>query len=225
MTIAMAPAREDTGGHGQVLLAVSGCLCSSDGFSCCLPPLLTLAQEAAGCPEEQDLVEEKRHQLPVAPCLPLVNTSEKNCFELTGTTCPKNPLKVLGWDELDHSQHLGPQSQQCLPGESCPVAFTRQQHHHEARDQHEHGSHCPLRIPWCCGPPLAPGLFKNQLRRQTNFLHKPLDSSCQAEAVYCNVAPWKEEDFTIYANMPQFDCPRRTRKTPDQVEYASIVFR
>ncbi|XP_023556920.1 uncharacterized protein LOC111812592 [Octodon degus] len=70
-------------------------------------------------------------------------------------------------------------------------------------------------------------LFKEQLRRQTNFLRKPLDFSCQAEAVYCNVinlAPWKEEDFAIYINVPCSECPRRTRMMPDQVEYASIVF-
>ncbi|XP_023422995.1 uncharacterized protein LOC111758285 [Cavia porcellus] len=71
-------------------------------------------------------------------------------------------------------------------------------------------------------------LFKKQLRHQTKFLHKPLDFSCGAEAVYCNVinlAPWKEDDFAIYANMPRFDWPPRTRLPPDQVEYASIVFR
>lgn len=54
------------------------------------------------------------------------------------------------------------------------------------------------------------------------------DFSCGAEAVYCNVinlAPWKEDDFAIYANMPRFDWPPRTRLPPDQVEYASIVFR
>ncbi|ELK03305.1 hypothetical protein PAL_GLEAN10006932 [Pteropus alecto] len=49
--------------------------------------------------------------------------------------------------------------------------------------------------------------------------------SCRADAVYSNVinlATWKEDDFAVYANVPPFDRPRRT--SPDQVEYASIVF-
>ncbi|XP_023614797.1 uncharacterized protein LOC111827263 [Myotis lucifugus] len=69
-------------------------------------------------------------------------------------------------------------------------------------------------------------LFKKQLRHQTNFLHKSLDLSCHADAIYSNVihlAPCKEDDFAVYANMPPFDRSRRT--SPDQVEYASIVFR
>lgn len=49
--------------------------------------------------------------------------------------------------------------------------------------------------------------------------------SCHADAIYSNVinlAPRKADDFAVYANMPPFDHPRRT--SPDQVEYASIVF-
>lgn len=49
--------------------------------------------------------------------------------------------------------------------------------------------------------------------------------SYQAEVIYSNVInldPWKEDDFTIYANVPCFDRPRRT--SPDQVQYASIIF-
>ena len=49
--------------------------------------------------------------------------------------------------------------------------------------------------------------------------------SCHADAIYSNVinlAPRKEEDFAVYANVPPFNRPRRT--SPDQVEYASIVF-
>ncbi|XP_023394095.1 uncharacterized protein LOC105300652 isoform X2 [Pteropus vampyrus] len=67
-------------------------------------------------------------------------------------------------------------------------------------------------------------LFKKQLRHQTNFLYKS-SLSCHADAVYSNVinlATWKEDDFAVYANVPPFDRPRRT--SPDQVEYASIVF-
>ncbi|XP_077011899.1 uncharacterized protein LOC143679014 [Tamandua tetradactyla] len=67
--------------------------------------------------------------------------------------------------------------------------------------------------------------FKRQLRHQTKLLQKWPEFSCQANAIYSNVinlAPWKEDDFAVYANMPPFDRPRRT--SPDQVEYASIVF-
>ena len=49
--------------------------------------------------------------------------------------------------------------------------------------------------------------------------------SCHADAIYSNVinlAPRKEDDFAVYANVPPFDRPRRT--SPDKVEYASIVF-
>ncbi|KAB1259015.1 hypothetical protein Cadr_000023425 [Camelus dromedarius] len=68
-------------------------------------------------------------------------------------------------------------------------------------------------------------LFKKQLKHQTNFLHKSSEFSCHADAIYSNVinlASWKEDDFAVYANVPRFDRPRRT--SPDQVEYASIVF-
>ncbi|KAM7053756.1 uncharacterized protein WM277_006821 isoform 1-T3 [Molossus nigricans] len=68
-------------------------------------------------------------------------------------------------------------------------------------------------------------LFKKQLRHQTDFLHRSSDLSCHADAIYSNVinlAPWKEDNFAVYANMPPFNGPRRT--SPDQVEYASIVF-
>lgn len=68
-------------------------------------------------------------------------------------------------------------------------------------------------------------LFKKQQKHQTNFLHKPLELSCHADAIYSNVinlAPRKEDDFAVYANVPPFNCPRRT--SPDHVEYASIVF-
>lgn len=49
--------------------------------------------------------------------------------------------------------------------------------------------------------------------------------SCHADAIYSNVinlAPRKEDDFAVYANVPPFNRPRRT--SPDHVEYASIVF-
>nr|XP_014684655.1 uncharacterized protein LOC106823454 [Equus asinus] len=68
-------------------------------------------------------------------------------------------------------------------------------------------------------------LFKKQLRHQTNLLHKSSELSCHADAIYCNVinlAPWKEDDFAIYANVLPFDHPRRT--SPDQVEYTSVLF-
>ncbi|XP_036923040.1 uncharacterized protein LOC119001693 [Sturnira hondurensis] len=68
-------------------------------------------------------------------------------------------------------------------------------------------------------------LFKKQLRHRVNFLHKSLEPSYHVDAIYSNVinlAPWKEDDFAVYANMPPFDHPRRT--SPHQVEYASIVF-
>ncbi|XP_078296698.1 uncharacterized protein LOC144614823 [Panthera onca] len=68
-------------------------------------------------------------------------------------------------------------------------------------------------------------LFKKQLRHQTKFLHKTSEFSCHADAIYSNVinlTPWKEDDFAVYANVPPFDRPRKT--SPDQVEYASIVF-
>ncbi|XDA81434.1 hypothetical protein R6Z07F_011364 [Ovis aries] len=67
-------------------------------------------------------------------------------------------------------------------------------------------------------------LFKKQQKHQTNFLHKPLELSCHADAIYSNVinlAPRKEDDFAVYANVPPFNCPRRT--SPDHVEYASIA--
>nr|XP_005540684.2 uncharacterized protein LOC102123570 [Macaca fascicularis] len=68
-------------------------------------------------------------------------------------------------------------------------------------------------------------LFKKQLRHQANFPHKSSDLSRHADAIYSNVinlAPQKEDDFAVYANMPPFHHPRRT--SPDQVEYASIEF-
>ncbi|CAK7307739.1 hypothetical protein VULLAG_LOCUS13482 [Vulpes lagopus] len=68
-------------------------------------------------------------------------------------------------------------------------------------------------------------LFKKQLRHQTNFLHRTSELSCHADAIYSNVinlASWKEDDFAVYANVPPFNRPRKT--SPDQVEYASIVF-
>ncbi|KAF5916552.1 hypothetical protein HPG69_005347 [Diceros bicornis minor] len=68
-------------------------------------------------------------------------------------------------------------------------------------------------------------LFKKQLRHQTNFLHKSSELSCPTDAIYSNVinlAHWKEDDFAVYANVLPFDRPRRT--SPDQVEYASVVF-
>ncbi|XP_027976020.1 uncharacterized protein LOC114221942 isoform X2 [Eumetopias jubatus] len=68
-------------------------------------------------------------------------------------------------------------------------------------------------------------LFKKQLRHQTSFLHKTSELSCHADAIYSNVinlAPWKGDDFAVYANVPPFDRPRKT--SPDRVEYASIVF-
>ncbi|KAB0389930.1 hypothetical protein E2I00_011789 [Balaenoptera physalus] len=68
-------------------------------------------------------------------------------------------------------------------------------------------------------------LFRKQLKHQTNLLHKSLELSCHADAIYSNVinlAPRKEDDFAVYANVPPFDRPRRT--SPDKVEYASIVF-
>nr|KAF6316192.1 hypothetical protein mPipKuh1_008703 [Pipistrellus kuhlii] len=68
-------------------------------------------------------------------------------------------------------------------------------------------------------------LFKKQLRHQTNFLHKSSEVSCHADAIYSNVinlTPWKEDGFDVYANIPPFD--RSRRMSPDQVEYASIVF-
>ncbi|XP_036765328.2 uncharacterized protein LOC118924557 [Manis pentadactyla] len=68
-------------------------------------------------------------------------------------------------------------------------------------------------------------LFKKQLRHQTKFLQRSSDLSCRADAIYSNVinlAPWKEDDFAVYANAPPFGRPRKT--SPDQVEYASIVF-
>ncbi|XP_077878331.1 uncharacterized protein LOC144367017 [Ictidomys tridecemlineatus] len=68
-------------------------------------------------------------------------------------------------------------------------------------------------------------LFKKQLRYQTNFFHKSSDISYQAEVIYSNVinlVPRKEDDFAVYANVPCFDRPRRT--SPDQVQYASIIF-
>ncbi|XP_023404096.2 uncharacterized protein LOC111750705 [Loxodonta africana] len=68
-------------------------------------------------------------------------------------------------------------------------------------------------------------LFKRQLRHHSNFLHQSSVPSCHADAVYSNVinlAPWTEEDFVFYANVPPFDSTRGT--SPDHVEYASIVF-
>ena len=66
---------------------------------------------------------------------------------------------------------------------------------------------------------LAPGLLT---LTEVLSLQEP---SCHVDAIYSNVinlAPWKEDDFAVYANMPPFDHPRRT--SPHQVEYASIVF-
>ncbi|XP_058131085.1 uncharacterized protein [Dasypus novemcinctus] len=68
-------------------------------------------------------------------------------------------------------------------------------------------------------------LFKRQLRHQTKFLHKSSELSNHADAIYSNVinlAPCKEEDFAVYANIPYFDRPKKT--SLDQVEYASIIF-
>ncbi|XP_058131086.1 uncharacterized protein [Dasypus novemcinctus] len=53
----------------------------------------------------------------------------------------------------------------------------------------------------------------------------PKELSNHADAIYSNVinlAPCKEEDFAVYANIPYFDRPKKT--SLDQVEYASIIF-
>nr|XP_020139986.1 uncharacterized protein LOC109730096 [Microcebus murinus] len=68
-------------------------------------------------------------------------------------------------------------------------------------------------------------LFKRQLRHQSNFLHRSSDLSCHTDAIYANVIrlpPREGDGFAVYANVPPFHRPRRT--SPDQVEYASIVF-
>nr|CAI9713686.1 unnamed protein product [Rangifer tarandus platyrhynchus] len=63
-----------------------------------------------------------------------------------------------------------------------------------------------------CSTVVVPPVFQQEL-------------SCHADAIYSNVinlAPRKEDDFAVYANVPPFNRPRRT--SPDHVEYASIVF-
>ncbi|KAF3823156.1 hypothetical protein GH733_010592 [Mirounga leonina] len=135
-------------------------------------------------------------------CQLLLNTFEKLCFQLKETTCPTT---LRTW----HRNCLGG-----LPGEMNWTTYRFQ----NARAS----SNAFLDDPT---PPLCSGLFKKQLRYQTSFLHKTSELSNHADARYSNVinlAPWKGDDFAVYANVPPFDYPRKT--SPDRVEYASIVF-
>ncbi|XP_007668658.2 uncharacterized protein LOC103170858 isoform X1 [Ornithorhynchus anatinus] len=75
-------------------------------------------------------------------------------------------------------------------------------------------------------------LFRRQLREQDYFLLKLKEPNSHSSAIYSNVinlAAWKEDDFATYANVLTFQHARRpspaTCRRPEQVEYASIVFR
>lgn len=77
----------------------------------------------------------------------------------------------------------------------------------------------------CCpvGTPVACFVFG--ITGVSNLHPVSKEHSCHADAIYSNVinlAPRKEDDFAVYANVPPFNHPRRT--SPDHVEYASIVF-
>ncbi|XP_073658490.1 uncharacterized protein [Tursiops truncatus] len=192
--------------------------------------------------------EEKRGSSSLGfPVCRLLSTSEKFCFQLTRTTYPGNlgtwdknllgrPLGKMNWtnyrfqdsrasgDILDSLENIttlkmgtGPKELNSLGTAATAVSssigvmalilllvgllsMTLKKWRHER-------------------------LSKKQLKHQTNLLHKSLELSCHADAIYSNVinlAPRKADDFAVYANMPPFNRPRRT--SPDQVEYASIVF-
>ncbi|XP_020858859.1 uncharacterized protein LOC110219651 isoform X1 [Phascolarctos cinereus] len=73
-------------------------------------------------------------------------------------------------------------------------------------------------------------LFKKQ-KRWDNFLFKSKAVHYQPDAIYSNVinlVAQKEDDFAIYANIPRFQCPRKTSPVvtyaPDQMEHPSSVF-
>ncbi|XP_038605688.1 uncharacterized protein LOC119930951 [Tachyglossus aculeatus] len=75
-------------------------------------------------------------------------------------------------------------------------------------------------------------LFRRQMREQDNFLLKLKEPNSHSSAIYCNVInldAWKEDDFATYANVLTFQPSKRpspaTCRRPEQVEYASIVFR
>ncbi|XP_047610045.1 uncharacterized protein LOC125111927 [Phacochoerus africanus] len=164
-------------------------------------------------------------------CQLLLSASKKLCFQLTGTTYPgnlstwdQNPLGGLfgkmNWTNETTTtmkpgvdpkglSGLGPTAT-VLSGSIGVIALI-------------------LLLMGLMSMPLKKWrherLFKKQLKHQMNYLHKSSEFSCHADAIYSNVinlAPRKEEDFAVYANVPPFNRPRRT--SPDQVEYASIVF-
>ncbi|XP_027726541.1 uncharacterized protein LOC114049498 isoform X2 [Vombatus ursinus] len=73
-------------------------------------------------------------------------------------------------------------------------------------------------------------LLKKQ-KRWNNFLLKSKAVDYQPDAIYSNVinlVAQKEDDFAIYANIPRFQCPRKTSPVvtyaPDQMEHPSGVF-
>ncbi|XP_045697513.1 uncharacterized protein LOC123820664 isoform X2 [Phyllostomus hastatus] len=188
-------------------------------------------------------------------CQLLQNTSEKLCFQLTGTTCPRNlstwdknllsgPLVKMNWtncsfqDSRASNAYLNNTTPLPCLGTENSTTLTLGTTPKEVDSFNTAAAAISGSIGVVAIILLLVGLlsmtlkkwrrerlFKKQLRHQTNFLHKSSEPSCHVDAIYSNVinlAPWKEDDFAVYANMPPFDYPRRT--TPHQVEYASIVF-
>ncbi|XP_019608013.2 uncharacterized protein LOC109458640 [Rhinolophus sinicus] len=197
-------------------------------------------------------MEEKRGAsfLGSCVCQLMLNTSEKVCFQLKGTTCPRNlstwdknslsgPLVEMNWTNCRF------QDSRASNASRTPLLYLENITTLKPGTTPEELSSLGTAATAISGSIgvvalilLLVGLlsmtlkkwrherlFKKQLRHQNNFLHKSSELSCHDDAIYSNVinlAPWKEDDFAVYANVPPFDRPRRT--SPDQVEYASIVF-
>ncbi|XP_036090323.1 uncharacterized protein LOC107508969 isoform X2 [Rousettus aegyptiacus] len=217
------------------------------------PPAAAAHPETGSCGRMKEIeVKRGASSLGSCVCQLLLNTSEKLCFQLKGTTCPEN---LSTWDKNPLSGSLVKMNwTNCMFQDSrasnafldnsiplfCSENITTLNPETTPKELSSLGT-AATAISGSIGVValilLLVGLlsmtlkkwrherlFKKQLRHQNNFLYKS-SLSCHADAIYANVinlATWKEDDFAVYANVPPFDHPRRP--SPDQVEYASIVF-
>ncbi|XP_078012492.1 uncharacterized protein LOC110219651 isoform X2 [Phascolarctos cinereus] len=194
--------------------------------------LLLLMLVAAGPPGASGTMEEKgmENSLGWCVCYQLLNTSEPLPCRLEGPNCPGS-LDI--WDKTTAGRV-----------KNCT-------HNAKARDFQTINASLKSDIPACGGDntTMSPvvsgrisfiivitiltssvGLFKKQ-KRWDNFLFKSKAVHYQPDAIYSNVinlVAQKEDDFAIYANIPRFQCPRKTSPVvtyaPDQMEHPSSVF-
>nr|XP_020858858.1 uncharacterized protein LOC110219651 isoform X2 [Phascolarctos cinereus] len=186
----------------------------------------------AGPPGASGTMEEKgmENSLGWCVCYQLLNTSEPLPCRLEGPNCPGS-LDI--WDKTTAGRV-----------KNCT-------HNAKARDFQTINASLKSDIPACGGDntTMSPvvsgrisfiivitiltssvGLFKKQ-KRWDNFLFKSKAVHYQPDAIYSNVinlVAQKEDDFAIYANIPRFQCPRKTSPVvtyaPDQMEHPSSVF-